>query len=461
MNDSLFKAARNSYYAEPVITTDVMSLFPEFKNVSPNDLEPVPFTQRNRVRKKLVVGIPVVERAKSYITDTLTSLFSRLDEVYRSEVLFVVMFGSRQTFSGFVMNTTKEIKWKFAKEVDDGLLQIIAIPEAWYKINIEDVPPTFNDKAERMYWRTKQNIALTQTGEVLIIIGIQEIEDICPLLQQKFSRFDKIPFFAFIVFLRVVFNYVTFLGGRQWFYMDFSRMGFIGKLFRTEELKYVVHSVALYYRYKPVDWILLDIQYCRYCRPDQSMANCNKVIKGIVIGCGATQFQHVGKVSSLSGKVQNISDKYFGKGKGWSSRNNPLAKVSSTMKCKSGYEPQRGYANNNAIWFLNIAKGGRMIVTFSAPITVTGIMLLSGVPPAAQGKFGPETNVYVSLHGSDEDNKTLLGAFSLNGDFLFRSCGTRLKSIEVEVTEDLLHDVVVDHFIIDTGVHECLASNEK
>ncbi|WKY11220.1 hypothetical protein Q1695_003074 [Nippostrongylus brasiliensis] len=262
-------------------------------------------------------------------------------------------------------------------------------------------------------------------------------------------------------YARVIFNYITFLGGRQWFYMDFSRMGFIGKLFRTEELKDVVHSVALYYRYKPVDWILLDIQYCRYCRPDQSMANCNKVIKAIVIGCGATQFQHVGKVSSLSGKVQNISDKYFGKGKGWSSRNNPLAKVSSTMKCKSGYEPQRGYANNNAIWFLNVAKGGRMIVTFSAPITVTGIMLLSGVPPAAQGKFGPETNVYVSLHGSDEANKTLLGAFSLNGDFLFRSCGTTVKSIEVEVTEDLLHDVVVDHFIIDTGVQECLASNEK
>ncbi|WKY11222.1 hypothetical protein Q1695_003075 [Nippostrongylus brasiliensis] len=83
------------------------------------------------------------------------------------------------------------------------------------------------------------------------------------------------------------------------------------------------------------------------------------------------------------------------------------------------------------------------------------------MPPAAKGKFGPETKVYVSFGGSGEANKTLIGAFSPSGDFLFRSCLTTVKSLQIEVTEDLHEDVVVDHFIIDTGFRNCQSATNK
>ncbi|WKY11224.1 hypothetical protein Q1695_003076 [Nippostrongylus brasiliensis] len=176
-SNAFVQTKRSLHSAEVAIGVDLLPLFPELTNVPLNDLEPVLLTQRRKMRKKLVVGIPVVERERNYILETLTSLLGELDEFHRKDILFLVMFGCRQSSSDFVVNTTASIRRKFAKDIDDGLLQ--------------------------------------------------------------------------------------------------------------------------------------------------------------------------------------------------GTRDNPLAKVNSTMKYRSGYEPERGYANNNAIWFQNVVKGGRMIVTFSPPITIT------------------------------------------------------------------------------------------
>ncbi|RCN40942.1 hypothetical protein ANCCAN_13111 [Ancylostoma caninum] len=80
-------------------------------------------------------------------------------------------------------------------------------------------------------------------------------------------------------YARVLFNYIAVKSGTEWFVISFSTMGFIGKLFSGASLKYMTYAIALYYRYKPVDWILEDVLRSRYCSLDKSLQDCTQVVR--------------------------------------------------------------------------------------------------------------------------------------------------------------------------------------
>ncbi|XGW03163.1 hypothetical protein V3C99_014839 [Haemonchus contortus] len=420
---------------------DLLPFFPELQHNSAHDLDPVHLSQPFEYkRKKLVIGIPVAERKTDYIIETLTSLFSNLGDNYRNEILFITMFATMEISSDFVRNKSAEIRGKFADEIRNGILQVIGVPPVWYNINVDKIPATFNDSSDRMYWRTKQNIDYVYLMTYSSGLGdyYMQLED------------DVI---AAADYARVIFNYIAFKSRKPWFVMEFSSMGFIAKLFRCSDLKYMTHAIALYYRFKPVDWILMDILQSRYCSLDESKENCAKTIRCYVINSGTSQFQHVGKISSLTGKVQKIYDHTFGTGKSEGFRWNPFADVISSMPTAKKYEAQVGYSRNVGIWFTNVTEGSFVSILFLQPINISGIMFLSGVPPAIDDKFGPETEVYAL---DTEGRRTSLGRFSLNGDFLYRSDGTFVEELRIEVTETLPHWVILDHIRIDTNP-ECLS----
>nr|CDJ84771.1 unnamed protein product [Haemonchus contortus] len=70
---------------------------------------------------------------------------------------------------------------------------------------------------------------------------------------------------------------------------------------------------------------------------------------------------------------------------------NPFADVISSMPTEKKYEAQVGYSRNVGIWFTNVTGGSFVSILFLQPINISGIMFLSGVPPAIDDKFGPET----------------------------------------------------------------------
>ncbi|RCN24093.1 hypothetical protein ANCCAN_30217, partial [Ancylostoma caninum] len=75
-------------------------------------------------------------------------------------------------------------------------------------------------------------------------------------------------------YLRIIRNYIKFNEERPWFLMEFSELGFIGKLFRCVDVKAVTSTIALYYRFKPVDWILDDMLRSRYCALGEPHEKC-------------------------------------------------------------------------------------------------------------------------------------------------------------------------------------------
>ncbi|KAK6754896.1 hypothetical protein RB195_013709 [Necator americanus] len=416
---------------EPSPWYGILDFFPELCKLAQSDLEPIALTPRSRVRKKLMVGIPVAERAKDYSIATLSSLFEKLDNDYRKDIVFLIMFATMNT--EYFERRADEIKKRFSNEISDGLLEMIAVAPAWYKTDILSIPATFNDSTDRMLWRTKQNIDY-------IYIMTYAIKR-CEYYMQLEDDVEAAPAYA-----RVIFNYLALNSGTEWLFMSFSSMGFIGRLFRSSNLKYMTYAIALYYRFKPVDWILEDILRSRYCSLDKNMRECAKEISAHRISSGTSQFQHVGKISSLRGKIQKIHDGNFNKGLSQGKRGNPSADVTTSMvAARKRQDPENAYNNNMAMWLINPQIGDYISIAFHSIMNITGVMFLSGVPPAPEDKFGPETIVSAYNGTSTEIS---LGQFSENGDFLFHSTGIIVKELRIKVTANISHWVTVDHIVV-------------
>ncbi|KIH67709.1 N-Acetylglucosaminyltransferase-IV region [Ancylostoma duodenale] len=132
--------------------------FPELLKVSLDDFRPLLLTSRGRVPKQIVIAIPVAQRKKDYTLATLESLFNGTRVEDRKDVVFIVMLAYNDERITSALDKSAEIMNRFPEEVAAGLLEVIAVPMAWYQIDVANVPPTLNDSSSRMYWRTKQNI---------------------------------------------------------------------------------------------------------------------------------------------------------------------------------------------------------------------------------------------------------------------------------------------------------------
>ena len=61
-----------------------------------------------------------------------------------------------------------------------------------------------------------------------------------------------------------------------WFVLEFSTLGFIGKLFRTENLKLLTEYVMVLYKSKPVDWLMEEFVQSFRCTRGMEWEKCLK-----------------------------------------------------------------------------------------------------------------------------------------------------------------------------------------
>ena len=59
-----------------------------------------------------------------------------------------------------------------------------------------------------------------------------------------------------------------------WFVLEFSTLGFIGKLFRTENLKLLTEYVMVLYKSKPVDWLMEEFVQSFRCTRGMEWKKC-------------------------------------------------------------------------------------------------------------------------------------------------------------------------------------------
>merc|ERR1711976_135795 len=92
--------------------------------------------------------------------------------------------------------------------------------------------------------------------------------------------------------------------------LEFSSLGFIGKLFGYQSLLELSITTILQFRDKPCDWILDQFLTNKYCSPDMSAAKCRTQLKKYRINYSNMKlFSHMGKFSSLPGQIRKVDGK--------------------------------------------------------------------------------------------------------------------------------------------------------
>lgn len=247
-----------------------------------------------RQNVSLILGIPTVEREnKSYLIETLDNLINNMNETERSDTLIVVFVG--ETDGELVNSIASQIKLQFTDHVDSGLIEVIAPPVSYYQ-SLDQLRITLKDPVERVKWRSKQTL-----DYAFLMMYAQP--------KAKFYMQLEDDIVADPGFITNIHEYIKSSENFDWFILEFSSLGFIGKLFRTSDLPELITYLRVFYNDKPVDWLYIDFLSVQYC--DQEKLICVGGSRKIKLRRTPTLFQHVGKFSSLKGKIQILKDKSF------------------------------------------------------------------------------------------------------------------------------------------------------
>ncbi|VDK43945.1 unnamed protein product [Anisakis simplex] len=429
---------KESVQSNDLTLPSLYDLLPHLRN-NPDALRPSLVYANHTIRRnaRLVIGVPTVPRDNhSYLLQTLQSLAFGLDDVQQRNANIVIMIGSKDgADTTSVKQQISLIESDFKEFLDNGFFHIIVPPREWYPPDLDSIEPTLGDPPQRMYWRTKQNL-----DYMFLLLYCQSLGEY--YLQVEDDILAKEHYMDRII------NFINEKGNFKWFTAEFASLGFIGKLFHTKDLLYLINYIALLYRYKPVDWILDSVFMDRYCLPFEKAKPCYKRQKDYRVP-GGTLFQHIGIHSSLEGKIQKLKEKNFGQSNTFSAHtDNPKAVVNTSLKQFKEY----GNFNLNVFKIFMMAdrcsgpQFRRPLEIISASIlliksmsksvnlkTFSGFIIRSGNPEHPDDKFDNRT-VVLTKSGAEGSAFEKLCTFNERGIARHHfAVPTSLQAIRLEV----------------------------
>ncbi|XP_078575477.1 alpha-1,6-mannosyl-glycoprotein 4-beta-N-acetylglucosaminyltransferase-like [Branchiostoma floridae x Branchiostoma japonicum] len=234
----------------------------------------------------LTIGIPTVKRDQNvtYLFATLDSLIEHTDAEQHTQIIIVVFLADFDT--RYNRKFSSEISRKYSQHLDSGLMRVIQAPRTFYP-TLEGLKVKFNDSKERVRWRSKQ------------CVDFAFLFQYCQNLSQYYMQLEDDVVSAENFFLGIQ-RYLSKMKYEQWTMLEFSELGFIGKLFRSSDLQLLADFFLLLYQELPADLLLH--AFVRITQPYEWRFLHRPSL-----------FQHVGVHSSLDGKIQTLRDRAFGK----------------------------------------------------------------------------------------------------------------------------------------------------
>ncbi|XP_069853906.1 alpha-1,3-mannosyl-glycoprotein 4-beta-N-acetylglucosaminyltransferase-like protein MGAT4D isoform X1 [Dipodomys merriami] len=242
------------------------------------------------------LGIPTVSRGNhSYLAYTLTSLVSRMTTLEAEDAVVIVSIADNN--EDYLNSVVKMIKKKFSWYVQMGSIEVITIPTFFYpNLVLSNETVTGHAQMKRLY--TKQ------------------VLDFCILMlyaQPKAMYYLQLEddIIAKRMFFKEMANYVHNIAPNNWFFIEFTVIGFIGKLFRSEDLPSFVRFFLMFYQDKPIDLLLEDMFYVKVCETKEPYEDCKQRQHKVRIRYKPSLFQHVGIQSSFPGRRQLLKDNFY------------------------------------------------------------------------------------------------------------------------------------------------------
>ncbi|XP_045323004.1 alpha-1,3-mannosyl-glycoprotein 4-beta-N-acetylglucosaminyltransferase-like protein MGAT4D isoform X5 [Leopardus geoffroyi] len=252
-------------------------------------------TSTDLVEKKMntlvsfALGISTVSRGnQSYLKQTLNSVVSRMTLSEEKDSVVIVSVADRN--EDYLKSVVDMITKRFKRQLKSGSLEVISIPAFFYP-NMLHIKQSTEDSGKLESWRIKQVLDfcfLMLYAQPKAMYYLQLEDDIIA----KKRYFTKIT------------DFVHNITSNNWFYIEFSILGFIGKLFKSEDLTDLVRFFLMFYKDKPIDLLLGDIFQVKMCNPGETPEKCAERNKQIRIRYKPSLFQHVGIQSSFSGREQ-------------------------------------------------------------------------------------------------------------------------------------------------------------
>ncbi|XP_068608164.1 alpha-1,3-mannosyl-glycoprotein 4-beta-N-acetylglucosaminyltransferase C-like [Brachionichthys hirsutus] len=299
-------------------------------------------------QKYLTVGMSSVKRMKgSYLISTLQSLFSQSSQEERSSLVVVVLLADFDT--SWRVTTVKEIENTFASELDQCQLVVLHVPEDHYP-PLTGLKRNFNDAPERVSFRSKQNVDyafLTLYSAGLSQYYLQ-LEDDVSAATHFFTKIQM---------------HITEQEAKKatWIMLEFSILGYIGKLYKSAHLPLLARFLFLFYQEMPCDWLMTHFR--------ESMAQKEPIL------LKPSLFQHMGTFSSFQGIHNKLKDRYFEE----EFYANPSAEVYSNMSTYKTHDPKNAWsAGEGFFWGYPPPKGSYLTVVFTEPRVVTEIVVETG-----------------------------------------------------------------------------------
>ncbi|KTF96909.1 hypothetical protein cypCar_00008626 [Cyprinus carpio] len=317
-----------------------------------DSLKPILHLGQRRTGVSLVLGVPTVHRQKqSYLVNTLQSLLFDLSTAERKDIVIVVFIA-------------ESVQTNLPDAVSSGVIEVIS-PSTHYYPDLSNLKETFGDPRERVRWRTKQNLDYSFLMLYAQSKGTYyvQLEDDIVAKQGFFESMKK---------------YIADVLSEEWLFLEFSQLGFIGKLFRTSDLPMIVEFFLMFHKEKPIDWLLDHILWVKVCNPEKDSKHCDNEKARLKKTYKPSLFQHVGLHSSLPGKIQNLKDKDFGNQVLFKGHDNPPAELRSSLEKYMSHTLERAYSGVDFFWGLTPKRGDYILITFTTPQAVKGYLFRSG-----------------------------------------------------------------------------------
>lgn len=346
------------------------------------------YGRMRRNQSEITIGIPTVQRhGVDYLDKTLYSLITNVKASQRMYIVVIVFMVDRN--QTWVRTRSKQLASKYPSLINNGFLQIVHPHDQNIYPDFTKLKRTFNDTAARVAWRTKQNIDYAYLFSYSKNISRYYVQ----LEDDVISAYN---------YYEDMLKFIHSMSGTFWYCLEYSSLGFIGKLFRSSDLQELSEYILMFFDEQPGDLLL------------KAMKQIKTQWKDIIRS--KSLFQHKGIVSSLSDKKQTLSDRRFQDnmhGIRLHSRKrfyhvNPSAMIDSKIVTYSDFEPVHAYdLSDKYFWGTNPKHGDYFRIIFESPQNITRLFIDSGEATKHSDMLHDARLLVSTVHDIDEPCQNL------------------------------------------------------
>lgn len=404
LNSKLAEYGRQGYFAPnfslsfDLSLPSVTAFLPNTVN-NPSSFNPAFKISRSRSHVSMVLGIPTVKRQyQSYLVTTLQSVLENMTVEEMADTLIIIFIA--ETDPDSVFQISSDVQKQFHKHLESGLMEVISPPAEYYP-DMAGLKKTLGDDMERVTWRSKQSLDFSFLMMYAKNRGTFYVQLEDDVLTKK----------GFVSIMKH-FALEKMSEKQNWFVIDFCQLGFIGKMFKSVELPWLVQFFLMFYNDKPVDWLLENLIQTKVCKLDQDHKKCKKEKEKLWLHYKPSLFQHIGTHSSLKGKVQKLKDRQFGRVQLFVPHKNPPATIESPIKHYKHYSITRAYQGETFFWGLVPQAGDKITLTFDPPVQLSSFRLVSGNAEHPSDRF---FNTTVEVMAASRKEWKQVGSFDQFG----------------------------------------------